>query len=430
MENKELTAAQKEFTELREVGPFALDQASVRDWITKPDHELVTKFRTAKNLIFQILDIKSFSDISIPNKEAIAERAYINIGRLFKIDGNPREVANKIRSFGNMADSVIDKLRKNELSVFSRQLEIKNEVKTNDPIELLLITLDNNNDLQMRFEAKRKLVLMVLAASVDLRERKREGGPSLSEFQTFLNKNVWSIDPEKGEKIGHTDPFFLLSDHDEEKFECKDPPKKLTIGEAAMIEPQERQKLTQISRRKFKIEDTEYPVYVTPSRDGKEEENQILKMLRKGKRNPASAVDDDLGFIVVLESYKDVNRFHQHLTESSLKRDDSSLMLTGDLTDKLISGEYTSGTPGSSKEFKSRKFFAEWEGMEIEFILHTTKTYINYLYQRGVSHPEYEVNRLFETGVAELLFPESIYGIDMEEARTKAILQVRKKIEE
>ena len=69
-------------------------------------------------------------------------------------------------------------------------------------------------------------------------------------------------------------------------------------------------------------------------------------------------------------------------------------------------------------------------GMRVEFIIHTNRSYLNYMYQRDVAHDEYEVKRIFDTGVAEFLFPSDIYKLDMENIRTTQLARFRKRIEE
>ena len=76
------------------------------------------------------------------------------------------------------------------------------------------------------------------------------------------------------------------------------------------------------------------------------------------------------------------------------------------------------------------KFFARTGGMRIEFILHTNRSYLNYIYQRDVAHDEYEVKRIFDTGVVEFLFPYDIYHLHLDKIRDHQLLQFRKHIEE
>ncbi len=59
----------------------------------------------------------------------------------------------------------------------------------------------------------------------------------------------------------------------------------------------------------------------------------------------------------------------------------------------------------------------------VEFIVHTNRSYLNYIYEREVSHDEYEVQRIFDSGVAQLLFPQDIYEIDIAEKK-EAVLRL------
>jgi hypothetical protein len=75
------------------------------------------------------------------------------------------------------------------------------------------------------------------------------------------------------------------------------------------------------------------------------------------------------------------------------------------------------------------KFFARMGGMRVEFIVHTNKSYLDYIYKKDVSHDEYEVKRLFDSGVAELLFPREIYHLDMAAVKDNLIDWFRQRIE-
>ena len=58
------------------------------------------------------------------------------------------------------------------------------------------------------------------------------------------------------------------------------------------------------------------------------------------------------------------------------------------------------------------KFFARLGGMRVEFIIHTNRSWVNYMYQRDVAHNEYEVKRIFDSGVADLLINQEIYFLN------------------
>ena len=154
----------------------------------------------------------------------------------------------------------------------------------------------------------------------------------------------------------------------------------------------------------------------------------MLKLLRKNEKNPATAVDDELGLMAVLNSVSDVKRFLRHLTKSAVRAD--SFMTLEDISDTLTRGEYGGSATGSSAKTPMLKFFARLGGMRVEFIIHTNRSYLNYIYQRDVAHDEYEVKRIFDTGVAEFLFPSDIYHLNMEKIRSIQLARFRKQIEE
>jgi hypothetical protein len=105
-------------------------------------------------------------------------------------------------------------------------------------------------------------------------------------------------------------------------------------------------------------------------------------------------------------------------------------MTLEDISDTLTGGNYTSSATGSSAKTPMLKFFSRLGGMRVEFIIHTNKSYLNYIYQRDVAHDEYEIKRIFDTGVADFLFPKDIYHLDMDKIKTRRLQAARKQIEE
>ncbi len=154
----------------------------------------------------------------------------------------------------------------------------------------------------------------------------------------------------------------------------------------------------------------------------------MLKLLRKGEENPAVAVDDELGLMGVVDSVMEVKLFQQHLTQSATRA--GSFMTLEEVSDTLAGGRHLSSNAGSNPETAMFKFFARMGGMRVEFILHSNKTYLDYIYRRGTSHDEYEVKRIFDSGVAELLFPQDIYKLDLQEVRNQLLRWFRHRLEE
>ena len=390
-------------------------------------HNLVTKYRATRNQVFELLNVTSYAEIQLlihdmQRRQEADRRAYLLLGNMFGINGSEREIVARVNSYSQTADSVIRYLNNKVLARYSPFIEITNEIDiASSPVDLLLIMFDNRYHKKARFEAKRKLILMSLAGFIDQRERETDIENKFAGFLHFLNKYVWSPDI----KIGELKLFYLLSHHEPEYFSCMDV-KVLNEEEAARIRPQPGQKLTLIKRRRFRANGREIPIYVSVRK--KAPEAKVLKLIRKGEENPAVAVDDELGMLGVLDTNADVKLFQKHLTESAIKA--HSFMTLEDITDTLDGvTSHTGSNIGSSASTPMMKFFARMGGMRVEFIVHTNKTYLDYIYKKDVSHDEYEVKRIFDSGVANLLFPREIYHLDMTAARNKLISWFRQRIE-
>ena len=426
------------FIAMKQDGPLMVEDeldnarkftAHSREWVRRfcSSPVTVTKYRAVREHIYDLLQVNSFEDIAklIGERDEIArrsDRAYALLANLYGITGEMSEVRNRIKEYAISADEVISYLKNKVLADYHSNIEISNEIETtHNPVELLLIIFNQKYHKKTRFEAKRKLVLMGLAGSIDQRERETEIEGKFSNFLNFLNQYVWS--PRL--KIGELKTAYLHSYHDAEDFACN----VVKVIEDVDSTDAERvgtlEKLTLVKRRLFQFKGKDIPVYVTVRK--KDSAAKILKLLRKNEKNPAVAVDDELGLMAVLDTIADVKRFVKHLTESAIKAD--SIMVLEDISDTLTGGYYHASSAGSSSQTPMLKFFARLGGMRVEFIIHTNETYLNYRYQRGIAHDEYEVRRLFDSGVAEFLFPKDIYQLDMSLIRKKQLETFRKAIE-
>lgn len=427
------------FISMKQDGPFAVRDQIYFDhpfaphnrlWIKalQQNQPLASKYRVVRDHMFDLLQIEGFNEI--PNllqdsqlRAQRSERAYQLLGNLFGIMGGLPEIKVRIHAYMNTADAVIGQLRSKVLADYSSHIEISNEIETSkNPVDLLLITFDNRYHKKIRFEAKRKLVLMGLAGSIDQRERETEIENKFSTFLSFLNQYVWS--PQL--KIGELEFAYLASYHTEDDFACT----KVHVLDAKQVldmpDLVENEKRTLIKRRLFQVNGREIPVYVTVRK--KDSAAKVLKLLRKNEKNPATAVDDELGLMAVLDNVNHVRRFVRHLTRAAVKA--GSIMILEDVSDTLAGNLYSATAVGSSNQIQMLKFFARMGGMRVEFIIHTNQSYLNYRYQRGTSHDEYEVRRLFDSGVMEFLFPYEIYQLDMKQVREQQIKRFRKMIEQ
>lgn len=426
------------FTAMKQNGPFAVTEGftlgpsfsrQTRAWarLFGDDRLLATKYRVVRAQIFDLLQIESFLEIPGLLADPVArmqrsERACLLLGKLFGIAGSTSEIRSKFKEYAQTADAVIDLMRNRLLAPYASHVETSNEIETtHDPVDLLLRVFDDRFHMKTRFEAKRKLALMNLAGSIDQRERETDIENKFYAFLEFLNRNVWS----QKFKIGQLENAYLLSRHDPGDFRCLGVEVLDTASRARLKELDENEKLTLLKRRVFRDGNRDIPAYVSVRK--KDSAAKVLKLLRKNEKNPAVAVDDELGLMAVLDSISDVKRFVRHMTRSAIKS--GSLMTLEDISDTLTGGVYHSRSVGSSSQTQMLKFFARMGGMRVELIVHTNQSYLNYRFQRDIAHDEYEVKRIFDSGVAEFLFPSAIYNLDMEQIRQTLLDQFRRNIE-
>jgi len=426
------------YTSLNQRGPLAVPDSVChdrlfcplsRDWVRelRQSELTVTKFRAIRRQIFEFLNVDSFQDIphlltDSQGRDACSIRACTLLGNMFGIAGTDEEIKFRVSEYARAADGVIKSLQNKLFAPYASHVAITNEVEiATDPVDLLLMVFDDRYHKKARFEAQRKLSLMSLAGSIDQRERETETEEKFAQFLTFLNDYVWSAN----QKIGEHDIVYLLSRHDAPDYSCSH---VSVINKESVpdIRMEQGLKLTLLKRRRFKVGSNELPIYVSIRK--KPPEAKVLKLLRKNEKNPAVAVDDELGLMAVLDTAADVKIFQNHLTQSAGRAD--SFMILEDISDTLTGGLHKATTTGSSAKTPMLKFFARLGGMRVEFIIHTNHSWVNYMYQRDVAHDEYEVKRIFDSGVAELLFPYSIYYLDHQSVRNNMIRLFRNQIED
>ena len=426
------------FTSLRQTGPLATTDSvelnspfsrQAREWlrVLRENRLNVTKYRALRSQVFEFLNITGFDQISAllntPQlRKERSHRACTLLGNMFGVQGTAREVEARLLEYARTADAVVNSLKGKIMAPYASHIATTNEIEvTNDPVNLLLIMFDDRYHKKARFEARRKLVLMNLAGSIDQRERETQIEDKFSLFLDFLNDYVWS----RKQKIGEHEIVYLLSRHNNDDFRCVDV-QVISMEQAKETSPEPGCKLTLLKRRRFTAGNREIPIYVSIRK--KPPEAKVLKLLRKNEKNPAVAVDDELGLMAVLDSISDVKMFQHRLTRSASKAD--SFMVLEDISDTLTeAASYKVTASGSSSKTPMLKFFARLGGMRVEFIIHTNRSWLNYMYQQDVSHDEYEVKRIFDSGVAELLFPGDIFHLDHQAIRDDMIKTFRRQIE-
>lgn len=420
---------------MKQDGPFAVEESvsldnpfsrQHREWVRRllADRVQTTKYRAVRSQIFNLLQVQDFQSVPAlladdARKRECRERAHCLLARLFNIEKH--QVQTKLHEFAGTADAVIDYLRNKVLAPYGPHFEISNEITTTtDPVDLLLMIFDDRYHKKVRFEAKRKLVLMNLAGAIDQRERETDIESRFSGFIRFLNEYVWS--PQL--RIGEHRLAYLLSEHDPKDNRCTGV-RVVDMQETRELDLAPSQRLTFVKRRMFRPGNKDLPVYVSVRK--KDAAAKVLKLLRKNEKNPAVAVDDELGLMAVLDGRAEVTRFVEHLTKAAVRS--GVLMTLEDISDTLTGGGYAAQSTGSSSDTPMMKFFARLGDARVEFIIHTNQSYLDYHYRYGVSHDEYEVRRIFDSGVAEFLFPSDIYKIEMAELRDRQVARFREQID-
>lgn len=370
-------------------------------------------------------------------KEA-SDLLFVKLGQMYGIPGSIPEIGVIVSEYARQANDFMDKFTESVAYPGAGHLGGVNEVNAEiNPLNLLLMTVDRGWAPKARFEAKRKLLLMGIAASIDRRQRTTGLTSQFGDFGAWLGENVWSPDRLRGESEG----AYLISNHDQDTWAC---PSAFTLSqeEGKKFHPEANQKVTQLLRREFIARDGRRIQGFISSRE-KDLNSKIEKMLRKRSENPGTAVDDDLGLMAVFESIEDIRKFLDITINPLPKKGREKLpILLEEMSDTLGGGEYN-GNSWSSPHIRMLKVFLRIayqteqmhsEGvirhMRPELILHTPATYAENLYMRGVGHPYYEINRRLKTGIGGLLLPNSYYEFDERQSAEYAMERARREIEE
>lgn len=391
----------------------------------------------SRALSFAVLGVSSRRDISelekSPEYKAIAEEYALDyFSRLYGISGDKEHLREKMRSYSDDADEVIELYRTGQFERFKASLEMSEEVRTSNIVDLLILINNPKKNSQIRFEAKRKLYLMNIAAQIDARDRRGNSKQIFDGFRTFIVDRVF--DQPEPEGLGR---FLLVSQHDPETFQVlrADPKRpstanviKINEDETSLFPPVPGQKITRLLTRQFPTEDGKsVDVYFTPRYKSRAEE--ILKMVRKAGDNPEQEIQDTYGLMITVPEEKDVTSFVKRLMKLTAHTD---YAFTPEYQENNFEGEERKDhTKAGAKKLVMSKFIANVRGVRIEIMFHTYESYINYKYQRGIAHAEFDIRRKTASEVSDdLLFPYPIYHVDFAATERDLTKIEREKIED
>lgn len=406
---------------------------ATRKWVHSLTPEQKRNYRALRKTVYQLLGLPPKFGLglrdyieSIRNdnsqKEALGIRSCMLTAGMYGITGSQDSIITRISEHAEKANNLIYHANRNILTDPFVTFEMANEVAAADnPSDLLLIAYSEKYPEKTRFEAIRKLGLMRLSLG---NERKRFDNKPREQFNRvldFLDQHVWS----KKRKISQTTTKYILSTHDMTDYGCTD----VQILDTLPAQLQPNQRITPMNRRAFTMvrnhgkEGKDIEAYM-PMRE-KDDVSQMLKEIRKKSESPYESIEDEVAAMIIVSDPRHLDYFDQRLTQGATEA--GSLVMNEDMSNSMDNGHYADGNPGSSPELRMLKSPIRVVGARAEIMALLLTDYIDYLYKDGIAHPEYEVNRFFESGSAELAFPPQIFKYDPNQSHERIVQALRRK---
>ncbi len=350
----------------------------------------------------------------------------------------PEERDRGLREMGRKADEYINDIISKFFPGYEHDLSLKNEVSPcRDAATLLFMIFDRTMDIRVRYEARRKLILMKMLGEIkDYGEDGLDHENALNYMIGFLNKRMIKLN--QGEKTGIAFERFLISVHSTRTDKKKTEPDNETIDAEIRSKPIKKrkkdlpeedaiQRITPISMRRAIVSDfdgNEREIFFYTIPREKNKFSRLTKTLRLN-RKVGEKEDDRNGIRMVFEKKQDWVDFFERLKQN-LKEDTMSVEIKDvkDNSDGLNGFEGVSES--SNPDLKVLKFKLEITKMDesmqrFEFQIFLPDGFADYHYRRGVSWAEYQVNRFYDRQLDELLFPSQIFPeLDREDTRKEA----------
>ncbi len=295
--------------------------------------------------------------------------------------------------------------------------------KTNDVIEILKILFDPLSPRKKRFEARRKLILMDKAMRLNL--QRTENSQKMVQLLDFLKETLW-----ENEDHPSLPPNKVVSYHSPAEYACEEVFLTENGIDPGPTHSQDKETLlrrvTSLNWKTFRNgKGKSIPVHI--EHRVKTHVAQLLKMLRKDTANHL-AIDDQLGLRLVFQTKRQSRDFLEMLYHAAQKV--GSTVITTEVSDTIENSDSFKVTnPGSSSRLEIIKLHCTINGITFELQLHTIKSYLDYLYRHESGVAEFSVQRLLQSGIPELLYPEDISGIDFTQLEQSWIAEVRKQVE-
>lgn len=406
---------------------------ATRKWVHSLTPEQKRNYRALRKTVYQLLGLPPKFGLGLGNyiesirsnssqKEALGVRSCMLTAGMYGITGFQESIISRISEHAEKANNLIYHANRSILTDPFVTFEMANEVAAADkPSDLLLIAYSEKYPEKTRFEAIRKLGLMRLSLGNERKRFDNKPREQFNRFLDFLDQNVWS----KKRKISEITTKYILSTHNMTDYGCID----VSILDKIPAQLQPNQRITPMNRRAFTMvrnhgkEGEDIEAYM-PMRE-KDDVSQMLKEVRKKSEDPYGSIEDEVGAMIVVGDPRHLDYFDQRLTQGATEA--GSLVMNEDMSNSMDNGHYIDGNPGSSPELRMLKSPVRVVGARAEVMALLLKDYMDYLYKDGVAHDEYEVNRFFESGSAELLFPARIFKYVPSETHQRIVQALRRK---
>ena len=417
-----------------------LDSEHRRAWRASLATGEIIEFSTFRSSVLELFGVKSIPEIrdvlaDPVRKDLRTIEANRILARRFGIQGSDEFIKDKITKYHN--DAINERNEQTSKIGKVRAFELSNNVATTSNVLELLGIVFFGEAKQIRFEAAKILDGMDGAAAADrvrreedtarflaspltsTTEANREGSesqdPDVAAINKVLDSHFYS-EPAK-------EATLLLSRHSPEDFRCigvaRVPVKQARI--ARFKKPPARHLYTEIPERTIHFEDKDILAYTKVRK--KSIEATVTKGKRKGTKNLRKAVEDAIGMRIVVSNIDDIPKVHERLVKAFNIAGHSFTIL--EVEDSLSGGSYSAKNPGSSEKLRVINILAEIGPWLAEIQYYDHPAFIDSTAQDGVSHKEFELNRLYESGVPQHDFPFNIYGQPHEQVRKSRIREIR-----
>ncbi len=410
---------------LSETGPYSASIRSAWRGFENATESVRSQFLADLNTIGNLLDARDFSSARLAvdsraKTERLSGRVNRRVLRIFKADYDKMNAEERRREieekYAPIADAFINSFfRTGVWEPLSDKTDIKDEVQSTNSITGLLGLVFHHPERRVRYEAKRKLVLMQLAATVDARSEELKEKDRFPRFLELLNEGFWhgEIGSDKKKRL-KTGDVNIESHHDYATFETIGDPREYADEEEATVKHRKEKHKPKpggyyIRTRHFEQRYINYDGELIPVNQDSRQKTLLArmgKMIRKEEEDPAIAIQDTTGLMLIVKNIGDAYKVFDFFTRGG--ENGALTFRVGDVEDTLSGKEaYSAKNEGSSPKTKQLKFIATIEGISIEVIIHTYATYLNNVLQDEVAHDELDARRHAST--ARKIFPPEIY---------------------